>query len=191
MYDYGYDAPSILVYASWAVFAVTWMIAALFVKRTVERSAGWGRLFLWLVAPMLIWRMSRSRLLGMGWEWTPTPSSEWLAALIVLLGLAVCLWARLALGGNWSGAVTLKQDHELIERGPYHYVRHPIYTGFLLMAFGTAALHGRAAEFVFVGLIFLGFWFKLRAEEELLTRHFPEAYPQYRRRVKALIPYVL
>jgi protein-S-isoprenylcysteine O-methyltransferase Ste14 len=185
------DAPSILVLASWAVFAVTWAIAALFVKRTVERSWGWGRLMLWAVVPMLFWTIFRSQSPGTWWLWTPTPLSKWLAATIVLFGLWVCLWARLVLGGNWSGAVTLKKDHELIERGPYRHVRHPIYSGLLLMAFGTAILHGRASEFVFCGLILLGFWFKLRAEEEMLTRHFPDAYPQYRRRVKALIPYVL
>lgn len=185
------DTPSIIVFASWAVFAVTWAIAALFVKRTVVRSWGWGRLMLWVVGPMLFWTIFKSQSLGTGWRWTPTPSSEWLAATIVLLGLWVCLWARLVLGGNWSGAVTLKQDHELIERGPYRYVRHPIYSGFLLMAVGTAILHARGSEFVFCGFILFSLWFKLRAEEELLTRHFPEAYPQYRRHVKALIPYVL
>jgi protein-S-isoprenylcysteine O-methyltransferase Ste14 len=186
-----YDAPSIIVFASWSVFAVTWVIAALFVKRTAERSWGWGRLLLWVVAPMLFWMTFRSRSLAARWLWTPTPSSEWLGAMIVVLGLSVCLWARYALGSNWSGAVTLKQDHELIERGPYRYVRHPIYSGFLLMALGTATLHARTSEFVFCGLLLLGFWLKLRAEEALLTRHFPEAYPEYRRRVKALIPHVL
>jgi protein-S-isoprenylcysteine O-methyltransferase Ste14 len=186
-----YDVPSIIVFASWAVFAVTWAIAALFVKRTAVRSWGGGRLLLWIVAPMLFWMAVRSQSLGTGWRWTPTLSSEWLAAMIVLLGLGVCLWARFTLGGNWSGAVTLKEDHELIERGPYRYVRHPIYSGFLLMALGTAILHARGSELLFCGLLLLGFWFKLRAEEALLTRHFPEAYPQYRRRVKALIPHVL
>ena len=105
--------------------------------------------------------------------------------------LRLALWARRTIGGNWSSVVTLKQDHELIERGPYRFVRHPIYSGFLLMAVGTAILHARAGEFVFCGFLLLGLWFKLRAEEDLLTRHFPDSYPQYRRRVKALIPYVL
>jgi protein-S-isoprenylcysteine O-methyltransferase Ste14 len=186
-----YDPPSVIVFACWAAFAVTWMIAALFVKRTVERSWGSGRLLFWIVAPMFVWTIFKSQSLAARWVWTPTPSSEWLGAIVVLLGLSVCLWARLVLGGNWSGAVTLKQDHELIERGPYHYVRHPIYTGFLLMALGTAILHARSSEFVFVGLLLAGLWFKLHAEEALLTRHFPDAYPEYRRRVKALIPYVL
>lgn len=183
-----YDAPSTIVFASWAVFAVTWAIAALFVKKTVARSWGWGRLMLWVVGPMLAWTIFKR---GAAWAWTPTPTSEWLAAMLVVFGLGICLWARGALGTNWSGAVTLKQDHELIERGPYRYVRHPIYSGFLLMAIGTAILHARGSELVFCGLLGLGLWFKLRAEEALLTRHFPEAYPQYRRRVKALIPHLL
>ena len=59
------------------------------------------------------------------------------------------------------------------------------------MALGTAMLHAWVSAFVLCGIVLVGFWFKLRAEEQLLTRHFPEAYPRYRQRVRALIPFVL
>jgi len=184
------DAPSMVVLACWIVFVVTWVIAAWFVKRTVERSRSWGRLIM-VVAMLAFWVGRNPHVLGGHRLWTPTLSTEWLAAAVVLFGLAVTLWARLALGSNWSGSVTFKQDHELIERGPYRYVRHPIYSGLLLMALGTAMLHAWISEFLFCGVLLLVFTFKLRAEEQLLTRHFPDAYPQYRHRVRALIPFVL
>jgi len=186
-----HDAPSTVVLVCWIAFAVTWAIAAMFVKRTVERSRSWGRLLIAVVVALAFWAARNPPVLRDLRLWTPTPSTEWLAACVVVVGLAVTLWARAALGGNWSGSVTFKEDHELIQSGPYRYVRHPIYSGLLLMSLGTAILHAWSWQFVFCALLLVALWSKLRAEEQLLTRHFPEAYPQYRQRVRALIPFVL
>jgi len=113
------------------------------------------------------------------------------ADLIAVAGLIVMLWARKTLGANWSSEVVLKQNHELIERGPYAYVRHPIYTGVILMALGTMILFARLSGFVAWVIFVFGFWLKAREEERLLAKHFPEAYPTYKARVKAVIPFVL
>ena len=185
------DAPSIVVAACWGVFAITWAIAAFFVKRTLESSWGLGRLLMVAVGFLVYWIARDPEWFGSARWWGRNLTTEWLAAAVVLLGLFVTLWARFTLGRNWSGSVTIKQDHELIERGPYRWVRHPIYTGLLVMAVGTALLRARTSGFVFCGILLVGLWFKLLAEERLLTRHFPEAYPQYRQRVRALIPFVL
>ena len=69
-------------------------------------------------------------------------------------------------------------------------MRHPIYTGQLLMGLGTATGSGRLVAFAGLALFFVGFWIKLRQEEKLLVRRFPEDYPAYRARVRALIPFV-
>jgi protein-S-isoprenylcysteine O-methyltransferase Ste14 len=183
--------PAIIVFASWAAFVVIWAIAALFVKRTVQRRWDLGRLLMLIAGTLAYWTARDPGVLGTLQLWLPTPRTEWLSAAVVLFGLGVNAWARFAIGSNWSGAVSLKQDHELIERGPYRYVRHPIYTGILLMALGTATLHAWASSFVLCAVLFVGLWLKLRAEERLLTEHFPEAYPRYRERVRALIPFVL
>ena len=108
----------------------------------------------------------------------------------VLIGLIIALWARTVLGGNWSASVTFKENHELIERGPYRFVRHPIYTGILLMILGTAIISGRAWPFLILIIGFLVYWQRMRQEEALLTRHFPEAYPDYKSRTKAIIPFL-
>ena len=185
------DAPSTVVYACWGVFLVTWAIAALFTKRTLERTWGTSRWLMIGTGLVVYWIARGFRLFGTQRLWTSTAEIEWLAAGITLVGLGVTLWARWALGRNWSGSVTFKQDHELIEHGPYRFVRHPIYTGLLTMALGSAILRDAVSGFVFCGILLAGFWIKLRAEEQLMTRHFPDAYPAYRERVRALIPFVL
>jgi protein-S-isoprenylcysteine O-methyltransferase Ste14 len=91
-----------------------------------------------------------------------TASSGWIGAVLCGCGLALAIWARLILGRNWSGVVTLKEDHELVQRGPYGFVRHPIYTGLQGMLLGTAIAFGRHAAFIAVSLVFVSFWIKLK-----------------------------
>ncbi len=59
------------------------------------------------------------------------------------------------------------------------------------MTLGTAIVVNRASAFLAFGIYVLALWVKLRQEEILMTKHFPEAYPQYKARTKALIPFVL
>jgi protein-S-isoprenylcysteine O-methyltransferase len=106
-------------------------------------------------------------------------------------GLFVTLWARRTLAGNWSSDVTFKQGHELVRTGPYRFVRHPIYTGLLIMSLGTAIENGRLHCWLSIILTGIGFWIKLTQEERLLLRHFPDQYPAYRQQVKALVPFVI
>jgi protein-S-isoprenylcysteine O-methyltransferase Ste14 len=86
--------------------------------------------------------------------------------------------------------VTFKEGHELIETGPYRVVRHPIYSGLLLMVLGTAILAGRLGGLVAFPIYLLSIWIKLRWEEALMTKHFPE-YLEYKARTKALVPFLL
>jgi protein-S-isoprenylcysteine O-methyltransferase Ste14 len=89
-----------------------------------------------------------------------------------------------------SGRPSLKEGHELIERGPYSYVRHPIYSGLLLMFLGTVVLYGRVGGLVVLVACFIGLWLKVLQEERLLLERFSRAYADYRAQVKALIPFV-
>lgn len=110
---------------------------------------------------------------------------------LTALGLAFSVWARIILGRNWSATPTIKAGHELIVAGPYRLVRHPIYTGLLLAIFGTCLAHGRVSDLsVFLALTAV-IIAKLRAEEALMLQQFPAAYPEYRRRTKVLIPFIV
>lgn len=110
--------------------------------------------------------------------------------LIVCLGIAFAIWARLVLGGNWSGAVTIKEGHTLVQRGPYRIVRHPIYTGLLVALFGTALQYGYLRSLAGVLLCGFGFWLKSLFEEQFMAQRFGQQYLVYRRHVRALIPFI-
>jgi protein-S-isoprenylcysteine O-methyltransferase Ste14 len=120
-----------------------------------------------------------------------TYTTYWIGTGVLYSGLIFSIWARHALGRNWSGTVTVKQDHELIESGPYRWVRHPIYTGLLLGILGSAIAQDYAASFVAFGCAFLGLWWKLLREEAWMRETFGAAYTAYCARTARLVPVVL
>ena len=98
-------------------------------------------------------------------------------------------WARLTLGDLWSGTVSKKEDHQIVEHGPYAVVRHPIYTGILLASFALAIQIGMLANLIGAVLLAVGFWMRARAEERFLSAELGEAaYADYRRRTPMLAP---
>jgi protein-S-isoprenylcysteine O-methyltransferase Ste14 len=184
----------IIISSSWGVFFVVWVLAALFTKRTVYHESGTRRLR--YIIPILIgcYLVFRGYRLGSPFNIRFIPETESVlvaAAILCLCGLGFCLWARAVLGRNWSGTVTLKQDHELIIRGPYRLVRHPIYTGLLAMLVATALEYGHIAGMIGVVLAFASFWIKSNYEEELMRKQFPDQYTAYREQVKRIIPFIL
>jgi protein-S-isoprenylcysteine O-methyltransferase Ste14 len=176
-----------------AIFLVVWIVAAFWSKPTAERS-GWRAS--WLMRGALIgvvvW-LGRRAAHGAAQQvlWPYTPGVGLFVVCSTMLGLAIVLWARLTLAGNWSADVVFKENHELIERGPYRYVRHPIYTGVILMVVGPVLLWATPAAVAMAVGVPLLLWLKLSDEERLLTRHFPEEYPRYKSRVKALVPFII
>jgi protein-S-isoprenylcysteine O-methyltransferase Ste14 len=107
---------------------------------------------------------------------------------VEILGLAIAIWARRCLGRNWSGEITIKQDHELIRSGPYRLLRHPIYTGLLTMYLGAAIVTGEWFALLGLGLAVFAYWRKVRLEEANLELAFGQDYTSYRRDTWALIP---
>jgi protein-S-isoprenylcysteine O-methyltransferase Ste14 len=177
----------------WITFYVVWMIAALFTKRTAERTA-WRRGWLiWLPVAAFMFVVRRAILLSVSAAlWQVTPLLGIVADAMTVIGLLITLWARRMLGTNWSASVVFKERHELIEGGPYRFVRHPIYSGVLLMLFGTMLMWGRLVGLIAFIVIIVALSVKASLEERLLMRHFPDAYAQYRQRVRAaIIPFVM
>jgi protein-S-isoprenylcysteine O-methyltransferase Ste14 len=118
----------------------------------------------------------------------PSAGWFWLGLALVVLGLACSVAARVWLGNNWSGMVTLKQDHELIRSGPSQVVRHPIYTGLLLAILGSAIALGEWRRVVALALVAAAILRKIAIEERFLTQQFGAAYARYRAEVPALVP---
>jgi protein-S-isoprenylcysteine O-methyltransferase Ste14 len=183
-----------IISGCWVVFITVWLLAAASTKRTVYRESRAQRLRYWvlLVISYLLLLYGRELPYPLNLRVIPraTPIAC-AAAFLCVAGLGFALWARVTLGGNWSGVVTLKEGHELVQRGPYRFVRHPIYTGVLIMLFATALVQSHLAGFVGVLLMFASFWIKLDREETLMLRQFPERYAAYQKGVKRIIPFVL
>jgi protein-S-isoprenylcysteine O-methyltransferase Ste14 len=183
-----------IISACWSIFPVVWLLAAIFTKRTVYRESRAQRLR--YTIPILIgcYLLFRGYHLPYPFNARIIPYTNPIlvaAAVLCVSGLALCFWARAVLGGNWSGTVTLKENHELILSGPYRLVRHPIYTGLLAMVVATAMQQGHIAGMIGLILVFISFWIKLNEEEELMRQQFSDQYLAYGERVKRIIPFVL
>jgi len=110
-------------------------------------------------------------------------------AVLCIVGTAFATWARVALGHNWGMPMTIHEDPELVMSGPYRYVRHPIYTGLSAMWIGTALVYPLTAPACVV-IIAYSLFSALREERDMEQR-FPEAYPEYRKRSKMLLPFLI
>ena len=176
---------------TWEALGILWLIGLVFTKRTARTRATCARLFYMLVALLAFLFLAGNRF-DAGWfgaRFVPaSPSCGWTGIALTLCGCAFAAWARLTLGANWSGRPTVKVGHELIIRGPYALVRHPIYTGILLAAAGTAVAIGKWSCLVGLMLLVIAFLMKMSQEERLMLETFPQSYPAYRTRVRALIP---
>ena len=183
-----------IVRGCWIVFVAIWLLAAISTKRTVYRESQAQRLRYWLLLVAACLLLIHGRQLPYPLNLRIVPHAApiaWTASILAIAGLFLAIWARFILGRNWSGVVTLKEGHELVERGPYRFVRHPIYSGMLAMFLATALMQRHLAGFVGVLLTFASFWIKLGLEENLMLQQFPERYAVYRRRTKRIIPFVL
>jgi protein-S-isoprenylcysteine O-methyltransferase Ste14 len=179
----------------WLLWLVYWGISAMGVKPAVRVESSvsrFGKYALPLMfAVLLLWNGQWFRHTFLVERFVPTSAwIAWLGFLLTLAGLAFTCWARVTLGRNWSGVVQIKQDHELIVRGPYSIVRHPIYTGLLLAFLGSALALGEWRGLLATLIVGMSFWYKLRVEERWMCELFGEQYRNYMLRVKALVPWL-
>jgi len=177
----------------WITFVVYWFVSALGQKAIAEKQ-NIASALAHRIPVGLGWFLLAYPRLGPPWNLMLMPRRDWALAsgtVICVFGLFVTLWARWTLAGNWSSDVTFKRDHELVKTGPYRFVRHPIYTGLLVMGVGTAVTVGQLHCWVGIVITGIGFWIKLKQEERLMLRHFPDQYPAYQKEVKALVPFVI
>jgi protein-S-isoprenylcysteine O-methyltransferase Ste14 len=179
---------------AWLAIVVVWLVAAPFASRVVKRQS-WGSRLL----TMLVGFVSFGLLFIAPWRrgalaLPVIPHSRPMAIIGVALtyaGFAIAIWARLILGRHWSASVTLKEDHQLIRRGPYRAVRHPIYSGVMLATLGTALVVGDVAALLGT-LLSYGMWYvKSRQEERFMVERFGADYEAYRGETRALVPFIL
>jgi len=176
-----------LIYAFWLILVVYLTVSAIGVKQETRghslQSVG---LLLAIIASFLLPRLPIFNFLNFA---PVNPVVSGIGVIMCAAGMSFLVWARQHLGRNWSQTVSIKKGHELVTSGPYRFVRHPIYTGGLVACIGSAITCGGAWIFLLVilGAIFLS---RVGAEDKLMEQQFPNEYPDYKKRTKALIPFV-
>jgi protein-S-isoprenylcysteine O-methyltransferase Ste14 len=181
---------------TWLAVIAYWIFAARSAKPTEMQEPFAIRVMAyWLPLVFGVLLLGPGDWFGRSWlreQFVPHVTAVYVIGLaLAMAGAALAIGSRAMLGRNWSATVELKQGHELITRGPYRVVRHPIYTGLLLLFLGNAVMVGDWRGLFAVTIVFASFWRKLKVEETWLARRFGAAYQQYQARTKALIPAVL
>jgi protein-S-isoprenylcysteine O-methyltransferase Ste14 len=198
--DWG--APEVVCNVIWAVWYSIWLAAVVFSKKTTAQGrdpggwarsiAGFGAILLFAPAGTGAEFLGRAGLEGFTQRlWPATDTAAWTLVGLTVAGFAFCWWARLHLGRLWSGLVTLKEDHKIIDTGPYGLVRHPIYSGLMFSALMTAGLRATPAAFLGALMLIVGFGFVARIEERFLREQMgADVYGAYARRVRMLVPFI-
>jgi protein-S-isoprenylcysteine O-methyltransferase Ste14 len=118
-----------------------------------------------------------------------------LAGLAVYLaGCAFVLWARRTLGKMWalstSRDVKLLDDHQIVQSGPYAFVRNPMYFGWWVAMFGLVLVYPTWVVLAFLFFSIVAFTGRARREDRALAERFGPAWDEYKKRTKFIIPYI-
>lgn len=176
--------------AVWGVWIVAWVVGLVWQRPNAQRQFARGSALHWILTlggwSMLFSAWRRSPLPS----WHGGPAVGWAMAAIVTGAFLFALWARLHLGALWSASIVHKQNHRVVDDGPYAVTRHPIYTGFIVGGLATAFAIGHLLAIVGAVVAALGFWIKARLEEDFLRQNLGAgAYDFYRARVPMLVPF--
>ncbi len=183
-----------VVAGCWLAFAIVWGAAGWRIKAPKRRaSIGFTLLnTVVLYAGLILLLLTRVNTPVIGVRFVPdSPAVGVLGVLLIVAGFAFALWARWVLGTNWSATVRVGEGQRIVHGGPYARVAHPIYTGIGLAALGTAIVSGTLGSLLGFALMIVSFWQKGRREERLMLAEFGDAYANYRRGVKFMVPFVL
>src|SRR5579884_1328397 len=185
--------PTKLLALIWLAWVVSWVVAAFWSGRTKTHVATWDswvyRLPI-LIGAILLMPLT-ARIVGAEPLYHVGTLGTYLLALVTVGGISFTWWARIHLGRFWSNAITHKEDHRIIDTGPYGMVRHPIYTGQIVGMIATGIAIGNWAAILGTLLIPFGEWQKARMEERFLSVELgQEAYRNYSRRVPMIVPFL-
>lgn len=186
--------PRLAIAGLWTVWIASWIVAAAWSRSTVNRAGAAHQILfrvLLTVGTILLFGFLSRQFDKTHRFWPPLAGAPgWSLVAVVTLGFLFCWWARLHLGALWSSNVTRKDDHRIVDTGPYALVRHPIYTGLILATVATALAHGTPLSFLGGVLMVTGMVLKARLEEGFLRSELgPQAYDSYARRVPMLVPF--
>ena len=115
----------------------------------------------------------------------------WVGNIFIFLALSLWAWSKFTLGSNWSTRIAIRKEHTLTKSGPYAYVRHPIYSSYLLLTFGvilgTANLLVSIPFAIATALTII----RTRQEEAVLKRTLGHEYVEYIQTTGRFFPRIL
>ena len=112
--------------------------------------------------------------------------------VLIILGIILRQWSMAVLGRFFSAAVGTQEGQFVVENGPYKYIRHPSYTGILLIFIGVGlAFQSWGAIITIILLFTLAYGYRIHIEERILISELGEQYIEYKKRTKRLIPYIV
>ena len=181
-------AVDIIIFVCWGAFWIYWLAASIGVKsgRIRWRRFAGARVAIIVIIVILV------RLKFFKGRHTVVSDLllQGIGLTLVVLGLALAVWARAYLGRNWGMPMTEKANPELVTTGPYSSIRHPIYTGLILAMAGTAV--AVSLYWLIVAAALGGYFlFSVVMEERYMAGIFPDTYPRYQQETKMLIPYIV
>ncbi len=176
--------------ALWAVFLLSWQLAMVWTSRAVARTSAASR-----AGDYLAYIVGFSLLFSAWWRpgdvWRTPAALGWGLVALEAASFGFAWWARVHLGRLWSGMITLREGHRVVDSGPYRLVRHPIYTGFLGAAWTFALASGGVASLIGAAALTAQMAWKARREERFLRQELgAEAYDAYAARTPMLIPFL-
>jgi protein-S-isoprenylcysteine O-methyltransferase Ste14 len=181
---------------AWLLVLGYWAWSARRARPTERREPWWTQLLAyWLPLAAAVLLLGEGEWYGHSWlreQFVPHSTLVHAIALATCTaGAALAIWSRYLLGSNWSSVVELKAGHQLVETGPYRFIRHPIYTGLLLLFLGNALQVGDWRGLLAVAIVLASFWRKLKLEEAWLGERFGATWQAYAQRTRALVPGIL
>jgi len=128
----------------------------------------------------------------LSWASMPLPLGlRWPGVGTALLGFALLQWAQNTLGKNWSDTPRMMKEQSLITSGPYQFIRHPIYTAFVLILGSTLFISANwVIGFAWLGMTILEVASRIGFEEDLMLEYFGDQYREYMKRTGQLLPRV-
>ena len=179
-------AVEVVFAVGWAAFWLYWLVAAFTMKRG---RVPWSRELriraVIVVVGILLIRVGVFRHHGLNTD----PWRYILGLVLFALGLGFAIWARVHIGRNWGTPMTQKDEPELVTSGPYHFVRHPIYSGILVAGLGTAVALSWL-WLIAVALAGIYFIYSATVEERYMTEKFPDTYSAYVSSTKMIVPFI-
>jgi protein-S-isoprenylcysteine O-methyltransferase Ste14 len=139
----------------------------------------------WTRFPRVLWDLIRD-------PGSISALSAWnlLGLFLIMAGFVILLTAQITLGRYHASVPMIWEDHKLIRHGIYRLVRHPLYMGVITFCIGLAVFGPSFSGLLIMSLLIPIFLIRIRIEERLLLETFGDAYREYQRNTRKLIPFL-